>query len=49
MDKKTHTESKRVALSPADRHSPEVRKRIEQLSKQIMERNYALYRRLENK
>ena len=49
MDEQAEMKSKNGEVFFAKGHSPEIQKRIEQLSKQIMERNYNLYRRLENK
>lgn len=49
MDKQTDIKEKRISPSPANGHSPEIRKRIEQASEKILKRNFELYRRLENK
>ena len=49
MDEQAEMKSKNSEVFFAKGHSPEIQQRIEQLSRQIMELNYNLYRRLENK
>ncbi len=49
MNKLNTAADKNTVTLCTEHHSPEVRKRIEQASKKIMERNFNLYRRLENK